>query len=89
ISQGCEYGSVMDLNNSADDLTQAKALILQYFGADDIMLQSLMQRDCLNLRAQMVLYLKQHTNLSIRKIAEVLNLNRGIVYKIICDNIKD
>lgn len=89
ISQGCEYGSVMDLNNSADDLMQAKALICDYFGANDITLQSLMHRDCLALRAQMVLYLKQHTNLSIRKIAEVLNLNRGIVYKIICDNIKD
>lgn len=86
---GCEYDSIMDLNNSGDDLTQAKALICKYFGADDITLQSLMQRECLALRAQMVLYLKQNTNLSIRKIAEVLNLNRGIVYKIICDNIKD
>lgn len=89
ISSGCEYKDIMDLNNSKDDLTQAKALLCDYFDANDLIIEHLMQRECLQLRTQMVLYLKQNTNLSIRKIAEVLNLNRGIVYKIICDNIKD
>ncbi len=89
VSNGGECGYIMDLNSSKDDLTQAKALLCDYFDANDFMLSGLMRRDCLQLRVQMVLYLKQNTNLSIRKIAEVLNLNRGIVYKIICDNIKD
>lgn len=89
ITSEGDYGYIMDLNNSKDDLTQAKNLLCDYFDANELIFERLMRRDCLQLRTQMILYLKQNTNLSIRKIAEVLNLNRGIVYKIICDNSKD
>jgi len=80
---------VLDLSNPDEEIMQAKKLLYKYFDLNDITLSCLMSRECLQLRTQMILYLKQNTNLSIRKIAEVLNLNRGIVYKIICENYKD
>jgi REP element-mobilizing transposase RayT len=80
---------ILDLNNSDDELIDAKTLIKEYFNISDILLNNLQKKEYIEKRTQIVLFLKNNTNLSIRKIADVLNLNRGIVYKIMCDNSDD
>lgn len=77
---------ILDVNSTIDELLYAKTLIDQYFDLSEFLLNNLQKKEYMEKRIQVVLFLKNNTNLSIRKIAEVLNLNRGIVYKIICDN---
>jgi REP element-mobilizing transposase RayT len=88
INEDCN-DCILDLNNNTNELIDAKALIKEYFNITDILLSNLHKKEYIEKRIQIVLFLKNNTNLSIRKIAEVLNLNRGVVYKIICDHNDD
>lgn len=80
---------VLDLNRSEQEMQYAQYLMQKYLYAKGIECEDLKDRNYCEIRNKMVLKLKENTNLSIRKIAEVLELNRGIVYRIICDTYEE
>jgi REP element-mobilizing transposase RayT len=84
IEQECE-DCFMDLNKVDQEMLKAKELAEEYLKDRALSRQCLKERRQAPVRRNVVLLLKNNTNLSIRKIAEILQLNRGVVYKIISE----
>ncbi len=80
---------VLDLNREEQEMQYAQYLTQRYLSARGIAHEDLKDRNYCDVRNQMILKLKENTTLSIRKIAEVLELNRGTVYRIICELYED
>lgn len=74
--QDCVYNKIYFMLNS-------------YLKENNINLTELGYKENREHRMYLVIMLKENGNLSIRKIAEILHLTRGIVYRIISENYKD
>ncbi|MFZ7133005.1 MAG: transposase [Eubacteriales bacterium] len=77
----------LDMTESVEN--KIVKMIESYLSQNDINFQELGYKKNIEHRIQLVLLLKIKGNLSIRKIAEILQLNRGVVYKIITDYLKE
>ncbi len=80
---------VLDLNKPEQERQYAEYLMERYLSSMGIACEDLKDRNYYEIRNQIVWKLKKNTSLSIRKIAEVLELNRGTVYRIICDTYEE
>ena len=84
-TEGCSFDDIFGYyDNCVSNLDQiAEALIGHYMEKHKISYDSLKQRTNFSRRTELVLLIKDSTGYSIRKISQLLDLNRGEVYRII------
>lgn len=62
-----------------DSLTAAKRYVERFLGNHDISIDKIKDRSNIDLRNSLIVYIKSTSNLSIREIGDLLNLDRNMV----------